>query len=89
MICSFLTSHVKMEPSSIGLPDAASIEAASWVEPDNDRTVLIDASTAFRVDEEWAYGFPGKWIRSQKDQVISKDSLEIIIVRKASHHFAP
>lgn len=40
------------------LPDAASIEAASWVEPDNDRTVLIDASTAFRVDETWDYGFP-------------------------------
>lgn len=40
------------------LPDAASIEAASWVEPDNDRTVLIDASTAFRVDEDWTYGFP-------------------------------
>jgi N-acetyl-gamma-glutamyl-phosphate reductase len=44
----------------IGLPDAASIEAASWVEPDNDRTVLIDASTAFRVDDTWDYGFPGK-----------------------------
>ena len=41
------------------LPDAASIEAASWVEPDNDRTVLIDASTAFRVDDDWTYGFPG------------------------------
>jgi len=40
------------------LPDAASIEAASWVEPDNDRTVLIDASTAFRVDDTWTYGFP-------------------------------
>mmetsp|Transcript_7567 Transcript_7567/g.8665 ORF Transcript_7567/g.8665 Transcript_7567/m.8665 type:complete len:360 (+) Transcript_7567:76-1155(+) len=40
------------------LPDDASIEAASWVEPDNDRTVLIDASTAFRVDEDWTYGFP-------------------------------
>jgi len=40
------------------LPDAASIEAASWVEPDNDRTVLIDASTAFRVDDQWTYGFP-------------------------------
>uniref|UniRef100_A0A6U5JSE4 Semialdehyde dehydrogenase NAD-binding domain-containing protein n=1 Tax=Grammatophora oceanica TaxID=210454 RepID=A0A6U5JSE4_9STRA len=38
------------------LPDAASIEAASWVE--NDNTVLIDASTAFRVDPEWTYGFP-------------------------------
>lgn len=40
------------------LPDAASIEAASWVESDNDRTVLIDASTAFRVDDDWTYGFP-------------------------------
>jgi len=40
------------------LPDAASIEAASWIEPDNDRTVLIDASTAFRVDDDWVYGFP-------------------------------
>jgi N-acetyl-gamma-glutamyl-phosphate reductase len=43
------------------LPDAASIEAASWVEPDNDRTVLIDASTAFRVDDNWTYGFPGEF----------------------------
>uniref|UniRef100_A0A7R9WUA6 Semialdehyde dehydrogenase NAD-binding domain-containing protein n=1 Tax=Craspedostauros australis TaxID=1486917 RepID=A0A7R9WUA6_9STRA len=40
------------------LPDAASIEAASWVEDDNDRTVLIDASTAFRVADDWTYGFP-------------------------------
>jgi hypothetical protein len=41
------------------LPDDASIEAASWVEAGNDRTVLIDASTAFRVDDTWTYGFPG------------------------------
>jgi N-acetyl-gamma-glutamyl-phosphate reductase len=41
------------------LPDAASIEAAGFVEPDNDRTVIIDASTAFRVDDDWVYGFPG------------------------------
>jgi len=40
------------------LPDDASIKAASWVEPDNDNTVLIDASTAYRVDESWTYGFP-------------------------------
>ncbi len=46
------------------MPDAASIEAASWVEPDNDRTVLIDASTAFRVDENWTYGFPGEYKNS-------------------------
>jgi N-acetyl-gamma-glutamyl-phosphate reductase len=38
------------------LPDAASEEAASWVE--NDHTVLIDASTAFRVNDDWVYGFP-------------------------------
>lgn len=38
------------------LPDAASEEAASWVQADNDRTVLIDASTAFRVNDDWDYG---------------------------------
>lgn len=38
------------------LPDDASIAAASMVE--NDRTVVIDASTAFRVDDDWTYGFP-------------------------------
>ncbi len=43
-----------------GLPDDASKEAASWVE--NDKTVLIDASTAFRVDDDWTYGFPGKLV---------------------------
>lgn len=43
--------------SLTGLPDAASIEAASWV--DNDNTVLIDASTAYRVADDWTYGFPG------------------------------
>jgi N-acetyl-gamma-glutamyl-phosphate reductase len=41
---------------STGLPDAASEEAASWV--DNDKTVIIDASTAFRVNDDWVYGFP-------------------------------
>jgi hypothetical protein len=45
---------------SKGLPDDASIEAAGFVESDNDRTVVIDASTAYRVDDDWAYGFPGK-----------------------------
>ena len=41
------------------LPDAASIEAANWLDLDgNTKTVLIDASTAFRVDPAWDYGFP-------------------------------
>ncbi len=38
------------------LPDVASIEAVSLIE--NDRTVVIDTSTAHRTNEAWAYGFP-------------------------------
>lgn len=40
------------------LPDAAAIEAVSLVNPDNDHTIIIDASTAHRTDEGWAYGLP-------------------------------
>jgi len=50
------------------LPDEASKEAASMV--DNDRTVVIDASTAFRIDDGWAYGFP-ELSNSQKDLIKS------------------
>jgi len=50
------------------LPDEASKEAASMVE--NDRTVVIDASTAFRVNDDWAYGFP-ELSRSQIDVIKS------------------
>lgn len=38
------------------LPDAAAIESVSLVE--NDKTVVIDASTAHRTNPEWAYGLP-------------------------------
>lgn len=38
------------------LPDEAAIEAVSLVE--NSNTRLIDASTAHRTNESWAYGFP-------------------------------
>ena len=38
------------------LPDAAAMEAVSLVE--NENTVIIDASTAHRTNEGWAYGFP-------------------------------
>ncbi len=38
------------------LPDAASIEAVSFIE--NDNTVVIDTSTAHRTESAWAYGFP-------------------------------
>ena len=38
------------------LPDAASIDAVAMIL--NDRTKVIDASTAHRIDPDWAYGFP-------------------------------
>ena len=38
------------------LPDAASIEAVSYVENPNVR--IIDASTAHRTNPDWNYGFP-------------------------------
>lgn len=38
------------------LPDDAAKEAAAMIA--NDRTRVIDASTAHRVDPHWAYGFP-------------------------------
>ncbi|MCD2171620.1 N-acetyl-gamma-glutamyl-phosphate reductase [Rhizobium sp. C4] len=38
------------------LPDDASIEAAKMTEGNNN-VRLLDASTAFRVDPDWAYGF--------------------------------
>ena len=40
------------------LPDAAAIEAVSLIDKDNDKTVIIDASTAHRTEEGWAYGLP-------------------------------
>ncbi|MFP6557639.1 N-acetyl-gamma-glutamyl-phosphate reductase [Paraburkholderia sp. B3] len=48
------------------LPDVASRESASLVE--NDRTVLIDASTAFRTSSDWAYGLP-ELTRQQRERV--------------------
>lgn len=40
------------------LPDVASRESVSLVDADNHRTVMIDASTAFRTQDDWAYGLP-------------------------------
>ena len=39
------------------LPDEAAIEAVTLVASDSE-CVLIDASTAHRINPEWAYGFP-------------------------------
>ncbi len=38
------------------LPDAAAIEAVSFLK--NNKTAIIDTSTAHRVNPDWAYGFP-------------------------------
>lgn len=38
------------------LPDAAAIEAVSLIE--NENVKVIDASTAHRTNDDWAYGFP-------------------------------
>lgn len=48
------------------LPDVASRESASLVE--NGRTVLIDASTAFRTAADWAYGLP-ELTRAQRERL--------------------
>jgi N-acetyl-gamma-glutamyl-phosphate reductase len=48
------------------LPDVASRESAGLVE--NDKTVLIDASTAFRTHADWAYGLP-ELARSQRERL--------------------
>ena len=40
------------------LPDAASVEAAAMLHPENGHTAVIDTSTAHRTAEGWAYGFP-------------------------------
>ena len=48
------------------LPDDASREAVSMVE--NPDTRILDASTAFRCDDGWAYGFP-ELCRGQRDRI--------------------
>ncbi|MBR2495990.1 MAG: N-acetyl-gamma-glutamyl-phosphate reductase [Clostridia bacterium] len=46
----------KADIAFLCLPDAAAIEAVSLAE--NKNTVIIDTSTAHRVNPDWAYGFP-------------------------------
>jgi N-acetyl-gamma-glutamyl-phosphate reductase len=48
----------KADVAFLCLPDDASREAVSLMDPDNDRTVIIDTSTAHRTEAGWAYGFP-------------------------------
>lgn len=40
------------------LPDDAAREAVNLIDKENDNTKIIDASTAHRTENGWAYGFP-------------------------------
>ena len=46
------------------LPDAAAIEAVSLIE--NDKTAVIDTSTAHRTNPAWEYGFPELFGRRER-----------------------
>ena len=46
----------KADIAFLCLPDKAAVEAVSLIE--NDSTAVIDTSTAHRVNDAWAYGFP-------------------------------
>lgn len=50
------------------LPDIAAVEAVSLIEPDNQNTRVIDASTAHRTNSDWVYGFP-ELIPAQRSKV--------------------
>lgn len=56
------------------LPDVASREAVSLI--DNDRTRVIDASTAFRTDLTWAYGFP-ELNKNQREKIKSSKRVSV------------
>lgn len=49
------------------LPDAAAVEAVSLI--DNDRTRVIDCSTAHRTEAGWVYGFPE--LHGQREKIVS------------------
>ena len=51
------------------LPDEAAVEAVSLIDTAS-RTRVIDASTAFRVNPAWAYGFP-EMDREQRSRIAS------------------
>ena len=51
------------------LPDAAAIEAVSMLK--NDKTIIIDTSTAHRTNDEWAYGFPE--LSGYRDKILSSN----------------
>ena len=56
------------------LPDAAATEAAGMLR--NDRTVLLDTSTAHRTDPGWTYGFP-ELSPAQKESIRSSRRIAV------------
>lgn len=53
------------------LPDAAAKEAVTLIQ--NEKTVVIDTSTAHRTAEGWAYGFPE--LTGQREKIISSNRI--------------
>ncbi|MCF0237858.1 MAG: N-acetyl-gamma-glutamyl-phosphate reductase [Sphaerochaetaceae bacterium] len=60
--------------SFLCLPDAAAIEAVSFVE--NPNTIIIDASTAHRTEASWAYGFPELSV-AQRTKIINSKRIAV------------
>lgn len=58
------------------LPDQAAREAVSLIEEGNTHTRLIDASTAHRVDPQWAYGFP-ELSESHRERIINGNRVAV------------
>ncbi len=56
------------------LPDTASIEAVSLVE--NPKTVIIDASVAFRTNSNWAYGLP-EISKQHKEKIMNSKRIAV------------
>jgi len=54
------------------LPDDAAIEAAAWAKGEN--TKVVDASTAHRVNENWAFGLP-EMTPDQRDKIAASSNV--------------
>ena len=58
------------------LPDDASRESVSLLEPGNTKTRFLDASTAHRTDPDWVYGLP-ELSAAHRDKIISAQKVAI------------
>jgi N-acetyl-gamma-glutamyl-phosphate reductase len=54
------------------LPDDAAIEASAWAKEEN--TKVVDASTAHRVNDEWAFGLP-EMTPTQREKIINAQNV--------------